>query len=329
MAGTINLLRLTKILFSYLLKREILDYMPLRLWIETTGRCNLRCGLCMNRDLPPDQKKDMDTGLYRKIIDEAAGSVYDANLFHRGEPLLHPDITDMIAYAADKNIRTRIHTNATLLDQGLGRKIIDAGLDMISFSFDGYTREEYEKNRKGADFETTLENIKGFLEVKKDMGSKKPATVLQIMESGSAEKTLPGRKKAFKKRFEGLAPDRIVTRTPHNWGGLLKTGDEAGTAASVRHACTFPWYSLTIFSNGTAYPCPQDFMGRMPVGDINKSSVREIFNGEKLREIRKMFASKDIKEDIPCSSCDRIGRKTFMGIPLEYMPSFLRDNLRG
>jgi len=170
MAGAINLLRLTKIFLSYFLKREVVGYMPLRLWIETTGRCNLKCAFCMNKDLPPDQKKDMDTPLYKKIIDEAAGDVYDVNLFHRGEPLLHPDIADMIAYAEERNIRTRIHTNATLLDEDLDSRIIYAGLDMISFSFDGYTAEEHEKNRKGADFKRTLENIKGFLKIKKEMG---------------------------------------------------------------------------------------------------------------------------------------------------------------
>jgi len=320
MTSAINLLRLSKIFFSYLAKRESVGYMPLRLWIETTGRCNLKCVFCINKDLPPDQKKDMDTGLYKKIIDEAAGNVYDVNLFHRGEPLLHPDITDMIAYAADRDIRTRIHTNATLLNEELGRRIIYAGLDMISFSFDGYTAEEHEKNRKGADFERTLENIKGFLKVKKEMGSKKPETIIQIMETASPDKTLPDRRKAFIKRFEGLSPDRIITRKPHNWGGLLKIKDESGTVPEARHSCTFPWYSLTI--------CPQDFMGSMPVGDINKSSIKEIFNGERLKEIRRMFASKNIKEGIPCGTCDRIRRNTFMGIPLEYLPAFLRDNLK-
>jgi radical SAM protein with 4Fe4S-binding SPASM domain len=328
MTAAINLFRLSKIFLSYLTKRETVGYMPLRLWIETTGRCNLKCVFCMNKDLPRSQKRDMEMPLYRKIIDEAAGSVYDVNLFHRGEPLLHPYITDMIAYAADRGIRTRIHTNATLLDEDLDRRIISAGLDMISFSFDGYTAQEYEKNRKGADFERTLENIIGFLKVKKEMGSKKPETIIQIMETGPADETLPDQRKAFIKRFEGVPPDRIITRKPHNWGGLLKIKFKSGTGPEARHACTFPWYSLTIFSSGMVYPCPQDFMGSMPVGDINESSIKEIFNGGRLREIRKMFASKNIKEGIPCGTCDRIRRNTFMGIPLEYLPAFLRDNLK-
>ncbi|GAH58289.1 unnamed protein product [marine sediment metagenome] len=98
----------------------------------------------------------MDLGLYKKIIDEVKNYVYDINLFHRGEPLLHPSIIDIISYANNKNIKTRIHTNSTLLTPELSRKIILSGLDLISFSFDGYTKETYEKNRVNANYDHQL-----------------------------------------------------------------------------------------------------------------------------------------------------------------------------
>lgn len=333
MNRTRHLLNLTKIFFSYLKRKEVPGYMPSRLWIETTSRCNLACGLCVNKDLPASQKKDMDLNLYKKIMDEAAGAIYDVNLFHRGEPLIHPQIAEMISYAAAKKIGTRLHTNATLLDGKLSRDIILAGLDMISFSFDGYTRKEYEKNRAGADYERTLENIKRFLKIKKELGAKKPLTVIQVMECGSCEKTKERLQQRyfFLKDFESHPPDRIITRTPHNWGGLL---DDCGPgpdslSVSKKHTCTFPWYSLTIFFNGKVYPCPQDFMGRMPIGDLKKNSIGEIFNGPQIRELRKMFKSGEIMKSLPCSSCDRIRRDTFMGIPKEYINAFIKDNISG
>ena len=331
MNRTRHLLNLAKIFFSYLEKKEVLGYMPSRLWIETTSRCNLTCGLCINRDIPINQKKDMDFTLYKKIIDEAAGAVYDVNLFHRGEPLLHPLIADMISYAAAKDIRTRLHTNATLLNRKLSHKIILAGLDMISFSFDGYTREEYENNRAGADYGRTLENIKEFLRIKKKLEAKKPLALIQIIESGSIKNNDERRqqKAFFLKNFKNHPPDRIVTRKPHNWGGLLD-GPIEGTSnpsGGKRNACTFPWYTLTIFFDGKVYPCPQDFMGRMPIGDLKNSSIKEIFNGPEIRELRKMFKSEEIIKNLPCYSCDRITRDTFMGIPKEYINTFMKDNV--
>ena len=110
----------------------------------------------------------MNFRLYKKIIDEIASKVYDVNLFHRGEPLLNKNIVPMIAYANKKGIRTRIHTNATLMNKELDRNMILAGLGLISFSFDGYTKEIYEKNRNGANFEKSLVNIIDFLKVKKN-----------------------------------------------------------------------------------------------------------------------------------------------------------------
>ena len=165
-----HLTLLLKILSSYIHKKEILDYLPVKLWIETTSRCNLRCGSCLNRDLPSEKKKDMDLDLYKSIIDQAAGNIYDVNLFHRGEPLLHPDITSMVSYAAERAVKTRVHTNATLLDREMGRALIMAGLDSISFSFDVYNKEDYEKKRSGADFYITLDNIRQFLKIKKQLG---------------------------------------------------------------------------------------------------------------------------------------------------------------
>ncbi len=333
MNRTKHLLRLTKIFFSYLKRIEVPEYMPSRLWIETTSRCNLRCSLCVNKNIPVSQKKDMDIDLYKRIINEAAGAIYDVNLFHRGEPLLHPQIVDMISYAAAKKIGTRLHTNGTLLDRKLSRDIILAGLDMISFSFDGYTRKEYEKNRAGADYERTLENIKEFLTIKKELRAKKPLTVIQVMECGSNGKTSKRLQQRyhFLKRFDGHAPDRITTRKPHNWGGLLNGYGPGPNSLPVttEHACTFPWYSLTIFFDGRVYPCPQDFMGKIPIGDLKKNSIREIFNGQAIKELRKMFKSKKIIKSLPCSSCDRIIRNTFMGIPKEYINAFIKDNISG
>ena len=38
----------------------------------------------------------MDFDLYKKIIDEAAGHVYDINLAHRGESTFHKGLPEMI-----------------------------------------------------------------------------------------------------------------------------------------------------------------------------------------------------------------------------------------
>ena len=332
MKKIISFFGLVRVYLSYFLKLTSCNYYPARIWIESSSRCNLKCSLCVNKDLPPDMKGDMDFNLFKKIIDEISGKVYDINLFHRGEPLLNRNIVSMVSYAASRGIKTRIHTNATLLDKDLSRKLILAGLDLISFSFDGYTKEEYEKNRAGAKFGENLGRIIDFLKVKKELKSKKPYTIIQVIEqkekfSGSETRR---QRKIFLKNFENLPLNKIVTRIPHNWGGLLELNgpDKKRKMGGKKSMCTFPWYSLTVFYDGRVFLCPQDFEGRICLGNLDNDRINEIFNGKIIKSVRNTFISGEAGNMIPCKNCDRIARKTFLKIPLEYLGIFIKDYLR-
>jgi len=323
---------LVRIYLSYFLKLTDCNYYPARIWIETSSRCNLKCRFCVNEDLPPDMKGDMDLDLFKRIIDEISGKVYDINLFHRGEPLLNRDIVPMISYAADSGVKTRIHTNATLLNKELSRSMILAGLDLISFSFDGYTKEIYEKNRSGARFEENLSRIIDFLKIKKELKSKKPYTIIQVIEQKGRlpENKIGIQKKAFLKNFKNLPLNKIISRTPHNWGGLLEMNgpDDKRKRHDRVVSCTFPWYSLTVFYDGRVFLCPQDFEGKICLGNLNNERIDEIFNGEIIKNMRGTFKSGIIGNTVPCRDCDRITRKTFLRVPLEYLGIFIKDRLR-
>ena len=325
------LIRLFNIYSAYLLGKQKTNYPPVKLWIETSSRCNLECGLCVNRNLPSDKKKDMEFELFRKIIDQVKDYAYEVNLFHRGEPLLNPNIIGMVEYAAGSKIKTRLYTNGVLLTPKLSERLMSSGLDLMTFSFDGYTKEVYEKNRCGAIFEETLENITCFLKIKRRLGLKKPSVHFLAMEydNNTSPADFRIKKKEFLKRFKGLPLNRLITRTPHNWGGSLDIGmlPETKKTRTKLTACTFPWYALTVFSDGKVTPCPQDFFGSLIVGDVNLESVDSIFNNEKMQDIRKSFKNKDIEDLKICENCDRLRRKTFLGIPKEYLGKFMKDNL--
>ena len=84
----------------------------------------------------------------------------------------------MVKYAHDAGLVTRFHTNGTLLDEDKSRRLIEAGLDQFAFSFDGYDAETNERIRVNADFEKTVGNIVRFLEIKKEIGVRKPLTLI-------------------------------------------------------------------------------------------------------------------------------------------------------
>lgn len=314
---------LTRVFLSYLRKREICKYYPTRLWIEPTNRCNLKCKMCLNKDLPSSAFGFMEMETFRKIADELSHHSYDIYLHHRGESLLHPELPEMITYAHSRGIKTRLHTNATLLNEEKSERIIDAGLDFLSFSFDGYEKSEYESIRINATYEKTIENIKRFLTIKKKKGVSHPYVTFTVIEFRDHS---PKERAEFLKQFSGLPLDAVRIRKPHNWGGEFHEAS-GNDNKDVFLPCTFPWYSLTIFWDGSVYPCPQDFFGKLKLGNVKESTIAEIWNSSQLRNIRNHMRKDKVEHLVPCKECDRIHRRGFLGVPVEGIKPFLKDNL--
>ena len=100
--------------------------------------------------------------------------------------MLHPKLSDFIKYAKQKGIiETIINTNATKLNSKLSEKLINSGLDILIFSFDGGTKETYEKLRPGRfkenKFDDIYENIKNFKKIKENLNSILPITKVQMV----------------------------------------------------------------------------------------------------------------------------------------------------
>jgi radical SAM protein with 4Fe4S-binding SPASM domain len=317
--------RLGQMAFGYWTRTLRPGYMPVRMWIEPTNTCNLRCRMCPQSFDVKFQRGFMEFDLFCKIIDEAKHFVYDVNLHHSGESLLHPQILEMIRYAKTAGLYTRLHTNATKLDDEKARGILDAELDFLSFSFDGYDKETYENIRRGAHFERTLENIVHLLQLKKSQGKNRPFTVFEVINF--SEKTDDaGRQQAFQQVFTGLPLDKFVLKNPHNWGG------QYGVNGQPLHpekycACTFPWYALVVFWNGNVSPCPQDFFNNLRLGNLNDSSIHEVWYGAPLVGIRRKMKEKTYHDLNPCVTCDLLYRDSLLGIPTSHMKNFIRENL--
>jgi radical SAM protein with 4Fe4S-binding SPASM domain len=280
--------------------------------------------MCPNKDLKKEDKGFMDFDLYKKIVDESRDFIFEINLAHRGESLMHPQLIEAIAYAKKNRIFARLHTNGSLLTKDISRKIIRTKLDRLSFSFDGYDKETYEKIRKGGNFDKTLENIVHFLEIKKEAHSKKPITALEVINFNQKhkEESLEA-KKRFHSQFKNLPLNKIVFKEMHNWAGQIEK-ERLGKKYTV---CPFPWNALIIYWDGAVLPCTQDFFGEFIVGNVKDSSLKEIWNGDKMRHLRKKLAEGNIEELNACSQCDRVWREGFLGVPKEYLWRFITKRM--
>ena len=71
--------------------------------------------------------------------------------------------------------------------------------------------------------------------------------------------------------------------------------------------CMLPWMHLHAYPDGRAYPCCFAF-DPYPVGDLNKQSLKEVFNGEKMKEMRlKMLNNKKSRECMKCYDQEKSG----------------------
>jgi radical SAM protein with 4Fe4S-binding SPASM domain len=285
------------LLTSYLLKRAHVPGGPLTLAIESTAKCNLFCPMCPRETLyfPP---RDMDLSLFHKIIDEAKDFLEFAVPYGVGEPLLNPEIYDMIAYCKRLGVPTGISTNATTLTEQAGRRLIEAGLDYIILAFDGASRETFEKYRKGADYDKVRNNILAFLRIKKEMRSR-IFCIIQVVKLKDNTKELPELIRMW--RVDGINEVRIKKDEVHNEGSAIP-GDN-GSRPPLRHPCYLLWRGpMYIHYDGTVFPCCYIYPNE-PVGNLKRSSLAEIWNSETMMRLRQAHIDGDLSGYASCQNC--------------------------
>ena len=108
--------------------------------IETTIHCNSNCDFC-HQKLVTRSPGFMEERLINKIIDESAGQSITYRPFLQNEPLMDKRLVDIVRYIRrDKTAKVELNTNGGMMTGEVAGKLLDAGLDMVRFSIDGFTR---------------------------------------------------------------------------------------------------------------------------------------------------------------------------------------------
>jgi MoaA/NifB/PqqE/SkfB family radical SAM enzyme len=272
---------------------------PLYINIEPTNACNLNCTVCSTDS--SRKRGFMDMSLYYHIIGEARKSgVREVALFLAGEPLLHKDLPLMIEYASSQGLKTRIRTNATLLNREKSEALIDSGLDYLGISFDGDNKEDYESIRVGGSYEEVLDNLITFLRIKQERGSEKPFVSLQMIKmADNPNQDIDPR---FRSLFEGLPMDEMYIIEPHDWRGEVEIAGNKGKRGDRYFPCRFLWMAMSIAWDGRVFCCV-DLNGKFELGDIKTQSLGEIWHGERMVYHRRMLREKRYAELPLCAEC--------------------------
>lgn len=102
-----------------------------------TQRCNLRCVHCYSSSETTGHSDEMSTNQAREMLRQLTQINCPAVLFSGGEPLLRPDIFELLNQAKHLGLRTVLSTNGTLIDSEVASKLSEAGVDYVGISIDG------------------------------------------------------------------------------------------------------------------------------------------------------------------------------------------------
>jgi MoaA/NifB/PqqE/SkfB family radical SAM enzyme len=315
---------------SYAKRETVITHFPTEVWIEPTSACNLKCVMCPRLDFPDDNIDGlMKWETFTRIVDEIAS--YDPNvmLFLSGEPLLHKQCMKMIGYAVDHGLTIWLNTNATLLNRQKAEQLLETGLQYLTFSFDGYTPDVFERIRVNANYDEVMSNILGFLELKKSQRKTDPFVTVYTLLLDPGQNTRQ-QEIDFLNIFNGLPVDRFLTNTPWNSAGKTPAEDGVWIAPGEGEfsPCYRPWNHIAINWKGEVVPCCIDYAEAMPMGNVRQRSIMEILNGVAFQKLRKDMSSGNLESYPLCAICDEIKPSgSVAGVPAAMFKGFKTDLL--
>lgn len=275
---------------------------PLAVFFEFTNRCNFRCSFCPESlSYYAEQAGGLhiiSLELFRKTCSDIAdlGGVKVLRFYGLGEILLHPKAIEMITEACHMGIaeHTDITTNGSMLTMLRSVGLINSGLDCLRVSVYGTTAEEMRGFTQSSITPDKIhENLSNFLALRGDR--KKPHLIAKIATNDLEAIA------RFRAMFTNAA-DELEIVPLHNWTGqdhltkILRPADKA--------CCPSPFYQIKINSDGVVTCCATDWRKDTAVGNVAAESIKEIWNGERMKAFRRMHLEHRRGDNPACAHCD-------------------------
>ena len=272
-------------LWKSLPEQKIVRDYPILVDVELASSCNLKCPMCYTTTdhfKETVKRKLMDWSIYEKVIDEIAGKVFALRLSWRGESTLHPRFVEAVKLAKDKGIKeVSFLTNGSKLTLDYFKQLVDAGADWITVSFDGL-EEEYDKIRAPLKYKETLKKLKDAMDNKAEHKLQKP--VIKVQGVWPAIRKSPD---LFYQTMKNVSD--LVAFNP-----LIDYLDkDSDIVYEDNFSCPQLYERLFVSSTGDVMMCNSDEYGEEILGNVNNSSIHEIWHGKKLNSIRELHSTQD------------------------------------
>lgn len=307
-----------------------LEPYPPYLEVEVTTRCNLKCKMC-EHTYWSEPNRDMTFEEFKSIVDQFPKLKW-IGLTGIGESFLNRDFMKMLRYVKSKNIYVELFDTFYFIDSKTAKELIELGIDHFIISFDGATKETYEKIRVGSNFERVTSNVRNLIQLKREMKKHFPELTFHYIISKLNIDEMPQYIELASSISQGESTVVQLTRMTHKFKEtsdlfveipeeIIQTTERKAKELGVRliwnrdvpkvkppvNKCTV-WMMPFIFVTGHVVPCcgtnqagRRDFQKATALGNIFEQNFRDIWNGEKYRILRRML--RQGKVPLSCNDC--------------------------
>ena len=270
-----------------------------RVYIEITNRCNLTCDFCHGTKRPLGTMPPED---FRRIAEKLRGETSYLYLHVLGEPLLHPQLKELLAIAGELGFRVCLVTNGTLLHKRREELLAAKSLHKVSVSL-----HSFEGNGGAGDLPAYLQQV---WDVCLPLSERGVLCALRLWNEGTAPRLNSAVEAFLSQRIgrdvESLPRDARGNRTlrpnlflerAERFGWPDLNAPESG--ANFCHGFT---RQLAVLWDGTVTPCCLDSEGDIPLGNLLSQPLEEILQGERAAAMAAGFAARKPTEEL-CRRC--------------------------
>lgn len=238
--------------------------------------------------------------LFRRIVDEAGTipQITEITLTGLSESLLDPHLVERVAYTRKACPKAFIYayTNGTYLTEQKFLELQDAGLDMLLVSLNAADAETRKRVMGLDDFEKVVAALMACMRVETTCKVRVRAVTNRDSFTHEDAQDLY--------RLWGVEGEggRVMTVREGNWAGDTETKRDF----QPNECCNRALGMVYVTYDGRVTPCCFDPFAKMAFGDLNKQTLREVYNSEAYVQFRDDHAADRADKYEVCKGCTRI-----------------------
>lgn len=267
-----------------------------KIYIEITNRCNLNCSFCSKSNR---EKKDITVSQFETIINKVKDYTNYIYLHIKGEPLLHPNLEEILNICSKNSIKVNITTNGININK-CRNVLLNESVRQVNFSLHSYVFNKPDEY---------IDSINDYVKVASKLGK------YCVYRFWAFNGDYTGNEKVFISKLSRLynidvfkvlevnnnvkLSDNIyINKSPEFiWPDVNNDYyNEIGNCYALRD-------HIGILSDGTVVPCCLDCDAVINLGNIYNDDLDSIINSERFNNMLYSFRNNKKCENL-CRHCN-------------------------